>query len=488
MGLRAAMRRWLGIDGAAPPGSVETPRQRPRPASAPADPQSGGGTGSAPASTASAATPIYTPPPAQSPPAAAPPVGGHLVLGKTEMRLTPQVLPSFYGTPHAPTIGPPPRNYDRAAVEEVWRLLEPQAERLVRTFYAELFVLMPEAMYMFPSDMRKQRADFGRALVQWVVTDDPESMTAHLEQLGADHRKFDVEPKHYDVTGVALVNAMRSLVGSRWSPRYEEAILGSYTRLATVMIDGALRRAHEPNVWGATVVDHQRVSQDFAVLRIQPDAPYLYEPGQYTTVEIPRPPHAKAWRQMSIASAPRRDNTLNIHVRRVGAAGVSAALVAHTKAGDRLRLGPARGNDLVVKPGTVPGGLLCIASGTGAAPITAVVESILGWPEPPSLLYAYVGGRTQRDLYSVTHLNRLVHRGNNWQRMRIEGVLSEDPTFTGLRGTVEHVVPTLQPWARLGVDVLIAGPNPMISTTVTGLVSLGVPDNRIHFDQYESTG
>ena len=57
---------------------------------------------------------------------------------------------------------------------------------------------------MFPSSMTAQRQEFGKALVQWVVTDDPDAMTAHLEQLGADHRKFDVEPRHYEVAGAAL--------------------------------------------------------------------------------------------------------------------------------------------------------------------------------------------------------------------------------------------------------------------------------------------
>jgi NAD(P)H-flavin reductase len=188
---------------------------------------------------------------------------------------------------------------------------------------------------------------------------------------------------------------------------------------------------------------------------------------------------------MSIASAPRPDNTFDIHVRAIGAAGVSAALVMHTKPGDRLRLGPPRGNDLVVEPGTVPGGLLCVAAGTGAAPISAVVESILGWQEPPQL-YAFVGGRTRDDIYPVDQLNQLIQAGGNSRRIQVYGVVSDDPSYHGYRGRVESLVPTLQDWARLGVDVLVAGPNPMIATTVTNLAGIGIPLGKIHFDQYEA--
>ena len=91
-------------------------------------------------------------------------------------------------------------------------------------------------------------------------------------------------------------------------------------------------------------------------MRIQVDEPYPYRAGQYLTLELPS--HRREWRSMSIASAPRSDNTFDIHVRAVGASGVSAALVWQTRVGDRLRLGPPRGNDLVIEPGTLSGGLL----------------------------------------------------------------------------------------------------------------------------------
>ena len=84
-------------------------------------------------------------------------------------------------------------------------------------------------------------------------------MTAHLDQLGADHRKFDVEPRHYEVAGAALASAWKNLAGAAWTPRHEAAVIGSYARLASTMIDGAMQHLHEPASWGATVVEHQRI-------------------------------------------------------------------------------------------------------------------------------------------------------------------------------------------------------------------------------------
>jgi NAD(P)H-flavin reductase/hemoglobin-like flavoprotein len=421
------------------------------------------------------------------------PVAGSLVVGSAERRAVEPELPGFYRPEPAPVERPYAdkalltkySDYDPAALREAWALVSGQADQLVSRFYAELFVRLAEAPAMFPSSMTAQRQEFGKALLQWVVTDDPDAMAAHLRQLGADHRKFDVEPRHYEVAGAALASAWKTLAGPRWGQRHEAAVLGSYTRLASTMLDGALKHLHEPASWGASVIAHQQILSDFAVLRIQPDEPYPYKAGQYLTLELPS--HRRVWRQMSIASAPRADNSFDIHVRAVGGLGVSAALVRNTKVGDRLRLGPPRGNDLVVEPGTLSRGLLCIASGTGAAPISAVVESVLSWREPPAQLDVFVGGRTREDVYPVESLNRLIGSRGHLGHARAHAVVSDDPAFGGYRGRVESVVPMLRDWASLGVDVLIAGPNPMIEATVTNLTVNRVPLDKIHFDQYEAS-
>ncbi len=409
---------------------------------------------------------------------------GAIVMGNAQRRLAPVELPDFY----VPQVIPAPPiafghdAFDPLLVREAWSFVSGRADQLVMNFYAELFYVLKEAPSMFASNMSRQRQEFGRAVVQWVVADDQDELVAHLLQLGADHRKFDVSPQHYEVAGAALVSAWKKLAGRRFTPDHEAAVIGSYTRLASIMIDGARMHAHEPASWGAVIVDHQRISDDFAVVRIQPDEPYPYKAGQYLTLEAAS--HPREWRSMSIASAPRRDNTFDIHVRVAGASGVSAALVWQSQVGDRLRLGPPRGGDLVIEPGTIPGGLLCVASGTGAAPITAVVESVLGWPVPPRL-YTFVGGRTRSDTYSVGLMSDLINAASGHGNAEVHAVLSDEPGYAGYQGRVEDLVPPLHDWADLGVDVLVAGPDPMIAATVVRLSDRGVPLHKIHFDRFE---
>ncbi len=480
MGLRQALARWRGADKSErSPRSDAPPVYRHQ-----ADPVTGELVRPDPGDTADGERAgkrplpprLDQPWPDSSQPAEAGSTGG-LVVGRNHHEPPTPALPQLYS--------PNPKPYDRQVVREAFELIEGGVDALVSRFYAELFLALgAEAFQMFPAGMSAQREDFGRALVQWVVADDPDSLTQHLEQLGDDHRKFGVEPRHYDLAGTALVSAWRQLAGDRWTDRINSAVVGSYTRLASIMIDAALERRGEPATWGGTVVAHERPQRNLAMLRIQPDRPYPFLPGQYLTVELASRP--REWRRMSIAAAPRADNTVELQVRAVNATGVAAALVMHTAVGDRVRLGPPRGGVLVVEPRTVsPGGLLCVASGTGTAPISAVVESMLEDPDCPPI-YVFVGARMAADLYPAERLASIVHEAGRSDRVQLYGVVSHDPSWTGLRGRVEDVVPTLKDWGQLNVDALVAGSDSMISTTVFGLVGSGVPSSRIHFDQFET--
>ena len=102
--------------------------------------------------------------------------------------------------------------------------------------------------------------------------------------------------------------------------------------------------------------------------------------------------------------------------------------------------------------------LLAITELPFGATTESVIESILAWPNPPSQLYAFVGGRTRDDVYPVSKLNQLIQADGNWRRAQVHGVVSDDPGYMGYRGKVENLVPTLIDWAQLGVDVLVAGP------------------------------
>src|SRR5918998_181202 len=106
-------------------------------------------------------------------------------------------------------------------LKESWSLVEENQDKVASYFYARIFLSHPDLRDLFPVQMDVQRARLLNAIVTAVQTlGDPETFDEYLRSLGRDHRKFHVEPEHYEVVGAALIEALRTFAGERWSVEY----------------------------------------------------------------------------------------------------------------------------------------------------------------------------------------------------------------------------------------------------------------------------
>jgi NAD(P)H-flavin reductase len=245
------------------------------------------------------------------------------------------------------------------------------------------------------------------------------------------------------------------------------------------MIEAAEQAAHQtPAWWTAKVVKHELRSPDIAVLTLEPDAPYKFRAGQYLSLETQRWP--RVWRHFSIASAPRADNILTLHVRAIPAGWVSSALVNHTKVGDIVRLGPPSGT--MVCNSTSMRDLLCVAGGTGLAPIKAMIEDMAKW-NTTRRVRLFFGARHDDELYDLADLERLAYR-RQW--LSVVAAVSHDTHYPGERGMLPDVVARhgdfFDHWE--GHDVYVSGSVPMVRATIARLQELNIPLASIRFDAY----
>ncbi|HWS94404.1 MAG TPA: globin domain-containing protein, partial [Mycobacterium sp.] len=95
-----------------------------------------------------------------------------------------------------------------------------ESNELVHRFYTHWFGLDVPVRDLFPPEMEVQRAAFAHAL-HWVygelVAQRAAEPVAFLAQLGRDHRKFGVLPRHYDTLHRALYATLRDHVGEAWT-------------------------------------------------------------------------------------------------------------------------------------------------------------------------------------------------------------------------------------------------------------------------------
>lgn len=360
-------------------------------------------------------------------------------------------------------------------IRESFAVIEPYQAEVTKFFYAMLFSLAPATRDLFPANMEVQRSRLLRALIHLVqMVDRPDELMPFLRQLGRDHRKFGVVSKHYEPFGTALLAAIKTFAGQAWTPQVERAWAEAYTVVARTMQEAA-EADDGPAYWPATVVDHQRLNLDLAVVRIQPEHAVPYRPGQYVSIEVPQRP--RLWRYLTPANAPREDGLIEFHVRAVTNGRVSRSIVGHSQPGDSWRIGPPLGRMIVDRSANMD--ILMIAGGTGIATMQAILDDLARWGENPRV-HLFYGGRVNDDLYALENLQRLA-AVNPW--LTVVPVLESEPNSNGVEhGTLADVVTRYGAWEDR--DVLVSGSPTMIRSTVSRMLVAGTPLDHIRYDPF----
>lgn len=338
-------------------------------------------------------------------------------------------------------------------------------DELIAHLYDAMFERHPYLRSLFPDSMDFQRAHLERAFHHLIENlHRPETLAAHCAALGRDHRRLGVRPAHLAVFEEALAEALRRSAGAGWTSELEGAWLRMLRCGVAAMVAGAEASAREPTYWNGQVTDHRltrtATGTAVALLRVRPSEPYPYRAGQYASLESPLLP--RTWRPYVIAGAPREDGGLEFHVRAAAPGGVGEALAVHTRPGDTLRLGPARGTMTPDDADLADRDVLIVAAGTGWATAKALLEDLAGRRAPGRTARLLLVARTRADLYDAEALGRLEARCP-WLRVTL---------------APPGDLPVDEEWAAS--TAYVSGPPAMVEDTVRALTGLGLPAHRVH--------
>jgi NAD(P)H-flavin reductase/hemoglobin-like flavoprotein len=384
------------------------------------------------------------------------------------------LVPAEPAPADAPTVSPDPAI---AAVQETFAIVGAAGDDAAAYFYGWLFAGHPELRGLFPIAMNEQRDRLFRALGRIVGSlSTPEELAAYLAQLGRDHRKYAVEREMYDAVGDALMAALRAFAGPAFTPAAEEAWAQAFKAASSLMIEAADKDSlTSPPFWTGEVVGNEQRRPGISILTVATYLPLPYEPGQHVTVQTPRWP--KVWRPYSVACRPREDGLMTFHVKAVPGGWVSNALVCNAEPGTELILGPALGTMTLRRAGGRD--LLCVAGGTGLAPIKAIIEqAVRQSTDRPRTIHLFYGARTREELYD---LPELWHLADAYPGFHLTPVTSDDPAFDGMQGSVGRVAARYLP--HRGCEAYVAGPPAMVLETIQVLAKSGLPRERIRYDE-----
>ena len=211
-------------------------------------------------------------------------------------------------------------------------------------------------------------------------------------------------------------------------------------------------------------------------LRLPPNTLFPFLAGQY--VDVIRPGGIR--RSYSIANAPASDNQLELHIRAVQSGAMSQYWFNQAKVNDLLRINGPFGSFFAR---AVTGlHLVFLATGTGIAPVIAMLEQLAAAPvdKQPSSATLHWGGREPQDLYADP---------SQWYpSLRYVPVLSRAPEdWTGACGHVQNSLLNDKPdWAN--TVVYACGSDAMIQSAKAELTRAGLPTNRFYSDAFVPSG
>jgi CDP-4-dehydro-6-deoxyglucose reductase, E3 len=225
------------------------------------------------------------------------------------------------------------------------------------------------------------------------------------------------------------------------------------------------------------VTDRIERTPSILELRLRPlGSTMRFWPGQYVTVHRPGAARPRAY---SLASAPRHDGEIILQVTRQESGETSQWLHSVVHAGDVVSVSGPYGT--FVGDPSVETPVLCLAAGSGLAPILSLTEAALrrGYHAPVTLMFS---SRREQDIYCRGLIDFWRTRYRNFQFL---------PTLTRERqagiehGRIPDILAGHFPDLR-GFSVFVAGSPDFVDGCVREAQRLGAEQNRIHTEGFFS--
>lgn len=224
----------------------------------------------------------------------------------------------------------------------------------------------------------------------------------------------------------------------------------------------------------ARIVDIADVTHDIKRIRlVTEDGSFRFSAGQYARLTFSGAPP----RDYSMASHP-NEKEIEFHIRRVPEGRTSSHIASSAKIGDLVRLEGPFGSSYLREEHAGP--IVCVAGGSGLAPIKSIVETALsgGMRQP---ITVYFGARSEDDLYLLDLFAKLEHGHDN---IRFIPVLSSPSGPTDRRrGLVSEAM--MQDLSDCdGWKAYVAGPPLMVEAVGAVLTGQGLRADDIHADVF----
>ncbi|WP_020653875.1 2Fe-2S iron-sulfur cluster-binding protein [Massilia niastensis] len=233
---------------------------------------------------------------------------------------------------------------------------------------------------------------------------------------------------------------------------------------------------HPARIVKATVTAIEPLTHDIRRLRLKPAKPLAFSPGQYAMLQF-GPEHIRPYSMANVAGS----EELEFHIRLVPDGRVTGYIESRLAVGDAVRVSGPLGTAYLRRKHEGP--MLCIAGGTGLAPVLSIVRGAIaeGMANP---IHLYFGVRSPRDIYGIEWLRQLQQRHANLHVHVVVSTGNEDPDLRA--GVVTDAVGS--DWADLtGWRAYLCGAPPMVDAATLLARRKGVLAEHVYADAFYSS-
>ncbi|MBT9595508.1 MAG: 2Fe-2S iron-sulfur cluster binding domain-containing protein [Vitreoscilla sp.] len=234
---------------------------------------------------------------------------------------------------------------------------------------------------------------------------------------------------------------------------------------------------HPARIVKATVTAIEDLTHDIKRLLLKPAKPVAFSPGQYVQLQF-TPDHVRPYSMAALCT----DGQFEFHVRLVAGGRVTGHIASELKAGDPVRVSGPLGSAYLRPKHAGP--MLCVAGGTGLAPILSILRGAIaeGMPNP---IHVYVAARSPRDVYGLDWLQQL-HAEHPALAVHVVVASGADPR-TQRSGLVTEAIE--QDLGDLvGWRAYLCGSPPMVEAARLVARRKGVAASHVHADAFYTQG
>jgi len=380
-----------------------------------------------------------------------------------------------------------------ATVKSTIPLLESGGPAITDHFYQRMFLHNPELKDIFNLSNQKsgsQKTALFEAIVAYAKNIDNIAVLKHaVERIAQKHTSFHIQPEHYQIVGLHLIETFRELLPEQFTEQVESAWTAAYGVLANVFINREEQlyseRENSHGGWRGKrafcLVDKKTESALVTSFTFEPvdQQPIIhYQVGQYIGIELtPTNSEHIEIRQYSLSNLP-NSKSYRISVKREQGEHnglMSNHLHDHLQVGDLVDLHAPAGDFFFVNR-QAPVAL--ISAGVGITPMQAMLEQLADENYNNNVYYLHAcENAAQHSFAQRTHelCNKMNWHQSTWYK---EEQSDKANIYHGIINFSDVQLPLTTG------NFYLCGPIGFMKFAKEALLQLGVYETRIHYEVF----